>query len=106
MLDDALVLGRAAGLGAGVGDQRAVLGDARVLLVANGVLVERARREVAVHVGDGDAVGGEVEGGGRGAHRLLRFPIRRMYQPRQRGRTKILMEPKQRRKHNDARPNE
>ena len=56
MLDDALVLRRAAGLGAGVGDERAVLGDARVLLVTNRVLVERARRQVAVDLGDGEAV--------------------------------------------------
>ena len=39
MFDDALVLGRAAGLCPGVGDERAVLGDAGVLLVADGVLV-------------------------------------------------------------------
>ena len=41
---------------AGVGDQRAVLGDAGVLLVADGVLVERARREVAVDVADRQVV--------------------------------------------------
>src|ERR1700751_158247 len=44
MLYDSLVLGRAAGFGSGVGNQRAVLGDAGVLLVADGVLVERAGR--------------------------------------------------------------
>ena len=63
-------------------------------LVENRVLVEGARREVVVDGGDGEAVSGEVEGRGRRAHRLLRFSIRRMDQPRQRGRTKILMEPK------------
>ena len=62
ILDDALVLRRAAGLHAGVGDERAVLGDARVLLEADRVLVERARREVVVDLGDGEAVSGEVEG--------------------------------------------
>ena len=76
MLDDALVLGRAAGLGAGVGDERAVLRDARVFLEADRVLVERARREVVVDFGDGEAVGGEVEGGGCRAHRLGRFSVR------------------------------
>ena len=56
MLDDALVLRRAAGLRAGVGDERAVLRDARVFLETNRVLVERARREVVVNFGDGEAV--------------------------------------------------
>ena len=44
MLYDSLVLRRAAGFGSGVGNQRAVLGDAGLLLVADGVLVERAGR--------------------------------------------------------------
>src|SRR4029077_8876653 len=48
MLYDSLVLGRAAGFGSGIGDQRAVLGDAGVLLVADGVLVVRAGGEIAV----------------------------------------------------------
>src|SRR5580693_6653434 len=74
MLDHTLVFRRASGLDAGVGDERPVLCDAR-LLEKNCVLVERARREVVVHGGDGDAVGGEVEGGGCRAHRLLRFSI-------------------------------
>ena len=46
--------------------------------------------------GDGEAVGGEIEGGGCRAHRLSRFRFGRMNQPRQRGLwTKILMEPQQ-----------
>ena len=58
--------------------------------------------------GDGEAVGGEIEGGGCRAHRLSRFSIG---QDEPAGgsagyRTKILVEPKQQRKHNDARPNE
>ncbi len=52
MLDHPLVFRRTSGLDAGVGDERAVLGDARVFLETNGVLVERARREVAVDGGD------------------------------------------------------
>jgi hypothetical protein len=39
-----LVLRRAAGFDSGIGNQRAVLGDASVLLVADSVLVERAGR--------------------------------------------------------------
>jgi hypothetical protein len=42
VLDDALVFGRATGLDAGVRRQRAIIGDAGVLLVADGVLVEGA----------------------------------------------------------------
>ncbi len=61
MLDDALVLRRAPGLRAGVGDERAVLRDARVFLETNRVLVERARREIVMDFGDGEAVGGEIE---------------------------------------------
>jgi hypothetical protein len=38
------------------------LGDARVLLETNRVLIERARREVVVDFRDSEAVGGEVEG--------------------------------------------
>ena len=51
-----LSLGERPVFDAGVGDQRAVLRDARVLLVADRVLVERARRKVAVNFGDGEAV--------------------------------------------------
>ena len=51
-----LSLGDAAGLRAGVGHQRAVLGDARVLLVADGVFVERARRKIAMDLGNVEAV--------------------------------------------------
>ena len=61
VLDDPLVLGRAARLHAGIGDQRAVVGDAGVLLVANGVLVEGTRREVAVNFRNGQSVLFEVE---------------------------------------------
>jgi hypothetical protein len=45
-----------AGFDSGVGNQRAVLGDAGVLLVTDGVLVKRAWREVAVDFGDGNVV--------------------------------------------------
>ena len=61
ILDDALVLRRASGLHAGVGDKRAVLGDARVFFEANRVLVERARRKVVVDFGDGQAMRSEIE---------------------------------------------
>src|SRR5262249_43303539 len=54
--DDALVLGRAARLDAGVGDQGAVLRDTRVALVADGVLVELTGRKVAVDLRDGDPI--------------------------------------------------
>src|SRR4029079_2357088 len=50
MLDYALVLWRTARLCAGVGDQRAVVCDARVFLVTNRVLVKRARRKIAVNL--------------------------------------------------------
>ena len=61
MLDDALVLGRAAGLHAGVGDERAILGDARVFLETDGVFVKRARRQIAVNFGNRKAVISEVK---------------------------------------------
>ena len=61
VLDDPLVLGRPAGLGARVGDQRAVVGDAGILLVTNGVLVERAQRQVAVNLGHRQFVVFQVE---------------------------------------------
>ena len=85
MLDHTLVFRRASGLDAGVGNERAVLRNARVLLEMDRVLVERARMEVVVDGGDGDAVGGEVEGGGRHCHRSLRFSIGGTNQQRQRG---------------------
>src|ERR1700746_592359 len=44
MLYNPLVLRRATGFHSGVGNQRAIFGDAGVLLVADGVLVERAGR--------------------------------------------------------------
>jgi hypothetical protein len=50
IFDDPFVFGGAAGFDAGVGDERAVVGDAGVFLVTNGVLVERAHREVAVNL--------------------------------------------------------
>jgi hypothetical protein len=40
MFHDAFLLGRAAGLDSGVGDQCAILCDTGVLLVADGVLIE------------------------------------------------------------------
>ena len=46
ILYDALVFWRAARLGARVSDQRAVVGDAGVFVVADGVLVERTGRQV------------------------------------------------------------
>jgi hypothetical protein len=73
MLDDALVFWRAPRLRAGVGDQRAVFRDARVLLEADRVFVERTRREVVVNFGDHEAVGGEVESGKSRGHRLVKF---------------------------------
>ena len=56
MLDHALVLWRTPRLDSGVGNKRAVLRDTRVFLVTNGVLVERARRKVAVNLGNSEAV--------------------------------------------------
>ena len=56
MLDHALVLWRTPRLYAGVRNKRAVLGDARVFLVTNRVLVECARREVAVNLGNSETV--------------------------------------------------
>ena len=41
--------------GRNLGDERAVLGDAGVVLVFDGVLIERARRKVAMHFRDADA---------------------------------------------------
>ena len=56
VLDDPLVLGRATRLHSGISNQHAVLGNAGVPLVANGVLVEGTRREVAVHFTNGQLV--------------------------------------------------
>ena len=50
MPDDALVLGRAACLDAGIGDERSVFGDAGVFFVANRVLVQRAGRKVVMDI--------------------------------------------------------
>src|SRR5262249_44962860 len=61
MLYNPLVLRRAAGFGSGVGNQRAIFGDASVLLVADGVLVERAGRQIAVDFGHRNAVVLKVE---------------------------------------------
>ena len=60
-LDHALVFGRASGLRAGVGDQRAVLRDARVFFETDRVFVKRARRQVMVNFGHSKAVIGEVK---------------------------------------------
>jgi hypothetical protein len=71
--DAALILGRATGLDAGVGRQRAIVDDAGILFVADGMLIECAYGKVAVDFSDGDAVLLEVE---RNAHRRyfqLRF---------------------------------
>src|SRR4029450_4475427 len=56
MLDHTLVLWRTPRLDAGVRNERAVLGDARIFIETNRVLVECAGREIAVHVGDGETV--------------------------------------------------
>jgi hypothetical protein len=73
VFDHALILGRATCLDAGIGRQRAIVEDAGVLFVANGMLMECAYGKVAVDFSDGDAVLLEVE---RNAHRRdfqLRF---------------------------------
>jgi hypothetical protein len=44
MLYNLFVLRRAAGFDSGIGNQRSILGDTIVLLVADSVLVERAGR--------------------------------------------------------------
>ena len=62
MFYNPLVLRRAAGFDSGVGNQRAILGDAGVLFVADGVLVERAWREAAVDFGDGNAMVSSLNG--------------------------------------------
>jgi len=56
MLDHPLILWRTPRLNARVRHKRAVLRDARVFLVTNRVLVERARRKVAVNLGNSEAV--------------------------------------------------
>ena len=81
MLDHTLVFRRASGLDTGVGDECAVLRNARVFLETNCVLVERARGEVVVDGGDSEAMGGKIEGGGCRAHRWGRFWVRRINQP-------------------------
>ena len=63
ILDHALVLRRPASLHAGVGDKGAVLGDARVFLETNRMLVECARRKVVIHFCDGETMLAEVESG-------------------------------------------
>jgi hypothetical protein len=62
LLTTRLSLGRASCLHAGIGDQGAVLGNARVLLEANRMLVKRAWRQVAVNLHYSQPVGSEVEG--------------------------------------------
>ena len=56
MLDHTLVLWRTPRLDSRVGDERAVLGNARVFLKTNRVFIERARLKIMMHVGDGETV--------------------------------------------------
>ena len=56
MLDDALVLRRAAGLFAREGDQRPGIGDVALRVLANRLGIELRRRKIAADVLDGDAV--------------------------------------------------
>ncbi len=67
--DHPLVLGRSARLHSGIGDQCSIVRNAGVLLVTNGVLVERTRREIAVYFGNRELVLFQVEV----AHRILRL---------------------------------
>lgn len=53
VFDAAFVLWGPAGLPARVGHERAIRGDAGVLLVTDGVFVERTRRRIPVDFADG-----------------------------------------------------
>ena len=69
MLNHTLVLWRTPCLDAGVSHERAIFRNTRVFLETNRVFVECARREIVVHVGDGETVLLESEDVGiRGVH--------------------------------------
>ena len=74
MFYDAFVFRRTPGLGTGVSDERAVLGDMGILLVENGMLVKGAGREVAVDFGDSEAVVLKIKRIGHGKDFRLWFP--------------------------------
>ncbi len=70
--DDPLVLGRPAGLLAGIRDQRAAVGDPGARVVADRLLVQRRGRRVTADIGDGDPVRLERKPG-HGGHPLRPF---------------------------------
>jgi hypothetical protein len=69
VLDHPLVPGGSARLDPGIGNERSVLGNARVFLVTDGVLVERTWWEVAMNFANRQLVLFQVEV----AHRTLRL---------------------------------